>query len=59
MEAKGFWLAGIVDTNTYQWSPDPHSPGLQWLVDLAFLKDGGSLLKSMQHPSRRSFRSTF
>ena len=54
MEEAGYHLAGMVEINTYQWPPDHHSPGLQWLVDLAFLRKEGPLLKKLQYPEASS-----
>lgn len=56
MEEAGYHLAAIADINTYQWPPDHHSPGLQWLVDLAFLRKDGPLLQKLQYPEADTTR---
>lgn len=56
MDRAGYRLAAIIDINTYQWPPHEHSPGLQWLADLAFLREGGPALAALQAPGRDQVR---
>ena len=52
MDAAGYRLAAVTDINTYQWPPQSHSPGLQWLADLAFLRKDGAILAALREPKR-------
>ncbi len=56
MAEADYQLAAILDISTYQWPPHHHSPGLQWLADLAFLKKDGPILKALQKPKRDQLR---
>ena len=50
MSDEGYALAGIVDLNDFQ-LPRRQLGGLLWLVDLAFCRADGALLKRLQDPT--------
>ena len=56
MAEEDYHLSAIVDINTHQWPPLHHSPGIQWLVDLAFLRRGETILTSLRQPTRDYMR---